>query len=196
MSMFDIPKGYETKMTIVRAVYELLEEGRTIESATVTEICERAHVSRKTFYKHFEDKYKVLEWYYAVLLQRSDVTQIGRTVTCEQGLRSALDVYYAERDFLGKAFVVSDDYESVFSFSVRWTADGMRETIVDFYNTELTPDLAFEIDLCSKMLAIAVADWMEHGFTYSPEQLTDYLIGCVPPRLRALLDGAVAPVSD
>ena len=46
--MFDIPKGYETKMAIVRAIYELLQEGCTIESATVTEICERAHVSRKT----------------------------------------------------------------------------------------------------------------------------------------------------
>src|SRR5215472_15310464 len=34
---------------------------RTIEEITVSDICERAMVHRTTFYKHYEDKYALLE---------------------------------------------------------------------------------------------------------------------------------------
>src|SRR5215510_10531496 len=34
---------------------------RALEDITVTDICERAMVHRTTFYKHYEDKYALLE---------------------------------------------------------------------------------------------------------------------------------------
>lgn len=189
-SMFDIPKGYETKMAIIRAMYDLLDEGATIESVTVTDIAERAHIARKTFYQHFETKYNALEWYYGNLIRNSDVPKIGRTVTCEEGLLSALTVYYAERDFLQKAFVLSEDYESVFSISVRWTVEGLKETLTEYCHVDLTPQLLFETDMCAKVLAMAVADWVRRGFVYTPQELATYLMGCVPPHLRKLLDAS------
>lgn len=50
-----------TRKLLWDALMELLgESGRTFESLTVAEICERAMVHRTTFYKHFEDKYHLL----------------------------------------------------------------------------------------------------------------------------------------
>ncbi|GHO56693.1 TetR family transcriptional regulator [Ktedonobacter robiniae] len=53
----------------VRRTYKLLWEAlltlleqRPFESISVTEICEKAMVHRVTFYKHFEDKYDLLEY--------------------------------------------------------------------------------------------------------------------------------------
>lgn len=50
-----------TRKLLWDALMALLgEDGRTFESLTVAEICERAMVHRTTFYKHFEDKYHLL----------------------------------------------------------------------------------------------------------------------------------------
>lgn len=50
-----------TRKLLWDALMALLGEyGRTFESLTVAEICERAMVHRTTFYKHFEDKYHLL----------------------------------------------------------------------------------------------------------------------------------------
>jgi AcrR family transcriptional regulator len=43
------------------ALLSLLEQ-RPFESISVTEICEKAMVHRVTFYKHFQDKYDLLEY--------------------------------------------------------------------------------------------------------------------------------------
>src|SRR6516225_9814035 len=52
----------------VRRTHKLLWEAlmaelseRTFEEITVSDICERAMVHRTTFYKHYEDKYALLE---------------------------------------------------------------------------------------------------------------------------------------
>ncbi len=52
----------------VRRTHKLLWEalmaelsGRAFQEITVTDICERAMVHRTTFYKHYEDKYALLE---------------------------------------------------------------------------------------------------------------------------------------
>src|SRR6476659_6663369 len=52
----------------VRRTHKLLWEAlmaelseRTFEEITVKDICERAMVHRTTFYKHYEDKYALLE---------------------------------------------------------------------------------------------------------------------------------------
>ncbi|WP_271751878.1 TetR/AcrR family transcriptional regulator [Cohnella sp. JJ-181] len=50
-----------TRKLLWDALMALLgQSGRTFESLTVAEICERAMVHRTTFYKHFEDKYHLL----------------------------------------------------------------------------------------------------------------------------------------
>lgn len=64
--------SYETKNKgdlRVRRTYKLLSEAllsllleRSFEEIFVTDICERAMVHRTTFYKHFEDKYHLLDF--------------------------------------------------------------------------------------------------------------------------------------
>jgi len=53
----------------VRRTYELLSQAlmsllpeKSFEEITVTDICERAMIHRTTFYKHFKDKYQLLDF--------------------------------------------------------------------------------------------------------------------------------------
>ena len=49
-----------THKLLWEALMEELSE-RTIEEITVSDMCDRAMVHRTTFYKHYEDKYALLE---------------------------------------------------------------------------------------------------------------------------------------
>lgn len=50
-----------TEQALAESMRTLLREKR-FEGITITEICKRAGVSRRTFYRHFIDKYDLLTW--------------------------------------------------------------------------------------------------------------------------------------
>ena len=50
-----------TKLALSNALKELLEE-LSFEKISVSDICERCHMNRKSFYYHFKDKYELVNW--------------------------------------------------------------------------------------------------------------------------------------
>ena len=50
-----------TKLALSNALKELLEE-QSFEIISVSDICERCHMNRKSFYYHFKDKYDLVNW--------------------------------------------------------------------------------------------------------------------------------------
>ena len=50
-----------TKQALSNALKELLEE-QSFEKISVSDICERCHMNRKSFYYHFKDKYDLVNW--------------------------------------------------------------------------------------------------------------------------------------
>ncbi|WP_314059779.1 TetR family transcriptional regulator [uncultured Vagococcus sp.] len=51
-----------SKTFIWKAFFDLMTEGEPFSRTTINQICEKAMVHRSTFYKHFEDKYALLEF--------------------------------------------------------------------------------------------------------------------------------------
>ena len=50
-----------TKLALSNALKELLEE-QSLEKISVSDICERCRMNRKSFYYHFRDKYDLVNW--------------------------------------------------------------------------------------------------------------------------------------
>ena len=50
-----------TKLALSNALKELLEE-QSFEKISVSDICERCGMNRKSFYYHFKDKYDLVNW--------------------------------------------------------------------------------------------------------------------------------------
>ena len=50
-----------TKQALSSALKELMEE-QSFERISVSDICERCHMNRKSFYYHFKDKYDLANW--------------------------------------------------------------------------------------------------------------------------------------
>lgn len=58
MSNLDI-----VKKAVAQETKELMRE-KTIDKITVTEICEKANLKYRNFYRYFRDKFEVVEWIY------------------------------------------------------------------------------------------------------------------------------------
>ncbi len=50
-----------TKQALSKALKELMEE-QSFEKISVSDICQRCHMNRKSFYYHFKDKYDLANW--------------------------------------------------------------------------------------------------------------------------------------
>ena len=60
-----------------------------VEKITVKEIVETCGLTRQTFYRNFQDKYDLINWYFDVLAQMS-FKQMGISLTLREGLLLSL----------------------------------------------------------------------------------------------------------
>lgn len=61
------------KKMIADALIGLLYE-KTIDTISITELCDKAQVSRRTFYRHFQDKNEVVEQYVMGIMENLALT--------------------------------------------------------------------------------------------------------------------------
>lgn len=58
------------KYKLAEAMKELLDH-YPVEKITVTQIVDQCGVTRPTFYRHFKDKYDLVNWHFDKLVQKS-----------------------------------------------------------------------------------------------------------------------------
>ncbi len=173
----------------VRRTHKLLWEAlmaelsqRSFEEITVKEICERAMVHRTTFYKHYEDKYALLE----------------------QGLRQMYDALVAEVTVPPSAFSVDHPppyflrlFEHVAAhqqfYKLMLCGEGIGEfqKLVKEYLVEQGEAKVREFTRADQHLAVppamyvqyvagavisTLAWWLEHDMPHSPGRMAQYLL--------------------
>ena len=74
-----------TKKWIRRAFTELMAEKKDIEKISVTELAERADISKTTFYYHYEDIYAVAEEFENELIDAlsAALKEIGKSAAAQ-----------------------------------------------------------------------------------------------------------------
>ncbi len=69
----------DTRYIFAQAIKELLKT-QELDKITVTDIVKKAGMTRQTFYRHFSDKYDLVNWYFERLADKS-FYQIGAQET-------------------------------------------------------------------------------------------------------------------
>ena len=82
-----------------------------VEKITVKEIVEACGVTRQTFYRNFQDKYDLINWYFDKLVLQS-FEQIGMGHTVGESLTQKFEFIVNEKVFFTEAFR-SDDRNSL-----------------------------------------------------------------------------------
>ena len=78
-----------TKLRLANALKELMEK-MPFEKISVTLICDRCGLNRKSFYYHFEDKYDLLNWIYD-----TEIFSLMEDLTTELRRNRRLEIFSA-----------------------------------------------------------------------------------------------------
>ena len=174
----------------VRRTHKLLWEAlmaelseRAFEEITVTDICERAMVHRTTFYKHYEDKYALLE---QGLHQMFDAL-----VADEEHLPpSAFSIEHPPPYFI-RLFEHAAQQQQFYRLMVCGDGIGRFQKLVKDYIAEVAAANAGALHPASQHLTVPVAIhahyvagaavsllawWLEHDMPVSPRQMAQYLL--------------------
>lgn len=174
----------------VRRTHKLLWEAlmaelseRAFEEITVREICERAMVHRSTFYKHYEDKY--------ALLEQGIQQMYDDLVAPEEHLPpSAFSVEHPPAYFL-HLFEHAAAHPHFYKLMVCGEGNSHFQKLVKEYLAEVLSAKAHEVAqthehypfspvMQAHMIAGAVlsllAWWLEHDMPFSPRQMAQYLL--------------------
>lgn len=183
-----------TREKLARAIKEEMERA-PLDKITVTQIVERAGVTRQTFYRNFQDKYDLVNWHFEQLAQKS-FKQMGVSLTLREGLIKKFQFLKGERTFFTQAFrsndcnsVVAYDYQCILEF---YTAILKRKLRVE----RLPGDIAFLLEMyCGGSIQMTV-EWVTTGMERPIPELADLLIEAMPQRLQGLLSDLREPVKQ
>ena len=182
-----MPSEHKTNETIKYKLAAAMKEcmkSASVEKITVTEIVETCGVTRQTFYRNFQDKYDLINWYFDVLAQMS-FKQMGISLTLREGLLKKFEFIKGEGQFFAAAFssesqncLMEYDYQCIYQFY----CDIIHKQGVD----KIPEELEFLLRMyCRGSIAMTV-EWATTGMKMSPEQLADQLIDAMPPKLYDL----------
>lgn len=172
--------GAPTKMVIVGALGELAKD-RDFEDITVAEICAASRVSKSTFYRHFRDKYDVVEWYLQDILSES-MMRLGTVHDWSSGITLFCRQLAQSRDLL-ESFSHVRGYESLRKANKRTAA---RDFAVLTKARLQGPDavVEFQARYFATVLVDVICDWIEQGMRRPIDELTRLVLTMLPEELE------------
>mgnify|MGYP000730187739 CR=1 FL=1 len=114
-------KSEEMKYRLAEAV-KVCMKTTSVEKITVKEIVDACGTTRQTFYRHFQDKYDLVNWYFDKILLES-FEHMGEGETIYEGLVKKFQYIQKEKLFFKMAFKSDDqnclrdhDFELILAF--------------------------------------------------------------------------------
>lgn len=153
-----------------------------VDKITVKNIAEGCGTTRQTFYRHFLDKYDLINWYFDKLVQVS-FDRMGQGTTVYEGLVKKFHFIRQERVFFCGAFR-SDDRNSLkehdFDLILQFYLDKIME------KTRRLPDeeMRFLLEMYCRGSVYMTVKWVLTGMKFTPEELAGFLVEAMPKKLE------------
>lgn len=175
--------GEKVKYRLADAMKSCMKKA-PVEKITVKEITEECGVTRQTFYRNFQDKYDLINWYFDKLLLKS-FEHMGEGTTVYDGLVKKFEYLKEEHLFFAAAFR-SDDQNSLKEHDF--------ELILEFYSnlifqkTGRRPDAetSFLLEMYCRGSIYMTVKWLLGGMKFPPAQLAKQLVLGMPEKLVQL----------
>lgn len=165
----------KTKLKILRSI------DCSLKTVSVRDICEKCGVSRATFYYHFKSKNEIPLWY-SKLIQKFTLSEVGRTLSWDEGLRLHFGLLYKERDFYVSTIdMVGQDFSKSNMRSHR--RDCLIETLTRFRGIPHTEEFEFYIEAYIDIEMERAQRWFASGMAIAPDVFAHYLCNSVPKPL-------------
>lgn len=172
-----------TKYIFAQSIKDLMKE-QSLDKMTVTDIVKHSGMTRQTFYRCFQDKYDLVNWYFEKLADKS-FRQIGNSSTLREGLIKKFSFILNDKVFFKEAFQ-SKDYNNVENYDYQCILEFYTQIIIKKIGI-IPDDVLFLLKMyCHGSITMTV-EWAMNGMKESPEEIADLLIDALPHKLEQLL---------
>lgn len=156
---------------------------RPLGSLTVEDICQKAGISKQTFYTRFSSKFDISNWF-CHHYEAKFLYEVGRTLTWEEGLLALFRTYAARGRFL--YYTSTQTHADVDPTKSRHRA-AIVETLEDYRGVKVTQDIAFLIEAFLELEVFLAGEWFKADLNPSPEKFTELFLECIPRKLYDLM---------
>ncbi len=152
-----------TKLALSNALKELLVE-QSFEKISVSDICDRCHMNRKSFYYHFKDKYDLANWTFDtefVELIRKNELDISQSVGSFDERWKSLEIvgnyFYENRCFYRRLLTVEG--QNSFSAHFRdFIHPLLHMRVVSLFGEDRFPQMVY--DFVVDGIGCAIERWL------------------------------------
>lgn len=177
-------KNEETLLLFAKAIKSLIKT-QPLDKITVTDIVFQAGKTRQTFYRHFQDKYDLVNWYFEKLVLKSfeEMRQGG-------SLQEALNLKFAfieqEHAFFKEAFK-SNDYNNLIHYDFCCIYDFYKKFIYKKTGKDLSKDIDFLLNMYCRGSVDMTVDRVLNDMPIKKEEIVQYLMDAIPDKLEAYM---------
>lgn len=177
-------KKQETmKYRLAQAVKECMKT-TPVDKITIREIVETCDTTRQTFYRNFQDKYDLINWYFDKLLMES-FAHMGEGKTVYEGLVRKFDYIREERIFFAGAFR-SDDHNSLKEHDFELILSFYLNLIKEKTRREPEEEMRFLLEMYCRGSIYMTVKWVLGGMKKTPEEMARLLVDAMPEPVSRL----------
>lgn len=157
---------------LVEALFQLMQK-KHFEEITISELCRKANLDRRTFYRNFKDKNDVLLYYFTTLEEEYLVMLKGiRERTFYTLARAHFEFWSRHLEFLKTAH--SD--QTLYAMLIQ-TLNSFMPEIYAQETGSISRQLQYNIDFVTGGFQNVLIRWISAGFQETPEELAAIVSG-------------------
>ncbi len=156
----------------------------SVDRITVQQIVDVCGVTRQTFYRNFQDKYDLINWYFDKLLLQS-FAHMGSGRTVLEGLERKFEYIQQERVFFAGAFR-SDDHNSLKEHDFALILAFYTEQIEQKTGYPPDEEIQFLLEMYCRGSIYMTIKWVLSGMTKTPREMAQNLVDAMPEKLAKL----------
>lgn len=141
---------------------------------TVSDICAKCNMNRKSFYYHFKDKFDLVNWIYDV--EYLSHVQIGENLIGWDSVLHLCDYFYENKDFYRKVMKVEDQNSFINHF--RDIVSPLMEEDIREILGEKT-DAEFYVNFFCDAVICAFGRWISQKEPMPPKEFVNMMKSCI-----------------
>ncbi|KRK91246.1 TetR/AcrR family transcriptional regulator [Companilactobacillus futsaii] len=154
-------QAQHTKKALQENVLQLLQK-KSLSSITVTEVCQRAHVNRTTFYRYFDDIYMCVDKIESEFLDGLDMP---KEISPGKALQRLLEGFYANPQISNLVFIEGETK----------LLEKMHKSM-EQGGQHLEPMTGYQETYIMLGMQGIMKRWVKNGMPETPEELTKIII--------------------
>ena len=174
-------KNEDTLFLFAKAIKTLIKK-QPLDKITVTDIVSTAGKTRQTFYRHFQDIYDLVNWYFEKLVLKS-FEEMNQGGTLQEALNLKFDFIEQEHAFFKEAFK-SNDYNNLIHYDFCCIYDFYKEYIRKNTGKTIPSDIDFLLKMYCRGSVDMTVEWVLNDMPILKEEIVNYLIDAIPDKLK------------